>query len=51
MELRQVQTKQREKEKRLKERHEHLIEIQERQRDMQEVIRLKKLEERKEIDS
>lgn len=49
--VRTIQTKQREKEKRVKEKHEQLIEIQERQRKMQEVIRMKKLEERKEIDN
>ena len=49
--LRSIQNKQREKDKRIKDRHKELIEIQERQRNMQEVIRLKKLEERREIDN
>ena len=48
--IRMSQNKQREKEKKLKERHEAVVEINERTRNMQEVIRLKKLEERKEID-
>ena len=42
--------KQKEREKKIKGKHERLIEISERMRNMQEVIRMKKIEEKKDID-
>lgn len=48
--LKGVQHKQRERDKKIKDKHEQLIEIQERTRNMNEVLRLKKIEEKREID-
>ena len=49
--VRHINNKAREKQKKVNDRHESVIEVQERCRNMQEVLRLKKIEEKAEIDN